>query len=344
MGSDEVKPSETASQVGDRSIDFKQIQKKVGPIAVMIGEILMKGVDLISWVVDEYGDDVMHFVEKYHVDELGPALWGLAMTFFGGVYMVLISAIEAANIFGMHRVVASLQGLWKQIKVAKVAYEKDNLVDENKDGVADVSLMDKSQLAARKAMVILKAVDPNQLAEALEGLTQAWIAVIATLRVKFAQAITLGTSIGNNLDQFVSPFIMRVVNPHVPREYAKWVPVSLKYTFRYMGVALAFKLMRYVSAVFVGLKGSEIFFFGLSTFLVRHNYLEKEFATKGNPLITAGFTALGLFGAYVQIARNFSIPFPFNVLCLPLTIAEKVLMFCVGSKGLPGDPGVAGAE
>uniref|UniRef100_A0A7S0T5G8 Uncharacterized protein n=1 Tax=Erythrolobus madagascarensis TaxID=708628 RepID=A0A7S0T5G8_9RHOD len=326
-----------AVQQSDRGLNLKEVQENVGPWLIYFAELVMQIDDVAIWAYEK-GCAVWEWLEPYHPDELIPVVVGILLVFFGGTFAVLIQAIEAARLFGFEKVFTSLKALAQEFSAARKAYERDDMVDADKDGVADVKQMDKKQLAARKLGVILRAVDPQKLATALEGLTQAWIAIIATLRIKFAQAITLGTSIGNTLHRYVTPFVLKFTKPLVPREYARWLPVILQYTFRYIGVSIAFWLVRIVSALFMGMKGAELFTIGLVQYFVRHGQLSADVFDTGSPILSAGFAVIALFGAWWQISRNFSLPFPLNILLLPLSIAERVLMFAVGSKGLPGAP------
>jgi len=324
----------------DRGIDFQEMSEKFGPIFLMITEVLLKLDDVVLFAYQK-GLEFWEFLSPYHPEELVPAVVGILLVFFGGTFAVLIQAIEAARLFGFNKTMQSLRVLFRQLAIARDAYERDNKVDEDKDGVADVKQIDTKQLAIRKMTLFLRTVDPQELATALEGLTQAWLAIIGTLRIKFAQAITLGSSIGNALHKYLSPLIIKTVGHLVPKDYKRWFPIVLQYTFRYIGVSLAFYIVRIVSAVFMGMKGAELFIVGTTNYLVRHSYLSGDYIDTGSWMVSAAFTALALFGAYWQISSNFSLPFPLNILLLPLSILERVLLFAVGSQGLTTSPAAA---
>lgn len=104
-------------------------------------------------------------------------------------------------------------------------------MDANRDGIADVEQMDAKNLAARRLMVLTRSVNPENVSIALEGLTMATVAILATLRVRFAKAITLGTAIGDVLHKMFSPFTARVLEYGLPDDYEKWIPVSCARSF-----------------------------------------------------------------------------------------------------------------
>lgn len=85
--------------------------------------------------------------------------------------------------------------------------------------------MDAKDLAARRMMVLTKSINPENAAIAFEGLTMAVIAILATLRVRFAKAITLGTAIGEVLNQIFSPFTSQLLDFGLSDDYDKWIPV-----------------------------------------------------------------------------------------------------------------------
>jgi hypothetical protein len=50
------------------------------------------------------------------------------------------------------------------------------------------------------------------------------MAVVATLRMRFAEAVTLGTSIGLMMENGVTPYASPALKKLMPDEYHKWTP------------------------------------------------------------------------------------------------------------------------
>ena len=65
----------------------------------------------------------------------------------------------------------------------------------------------------------------DNVAMALEGLSTATVAILATLRIRFARAITLGTAIGEVLTRVLGPFASQTLDYFIPKDYEKWIPV-----------------------------------------------------------------------------------------------------------------------
>lgn len=202
----------------------------------------------------------------------------------------------------------------------------------DRDGIADVNELNASELAARRLMVLTKSIDPENVSSAMEGLTIATVAVLATLRVRFAKAITLGTSIGNILEKLFRPYTTKVMQMSLPDDYHKWIPVMNKYGFRYFGVSLSWMLMRVITSVFAAMRGSELFITGVIVYLERHSYVSDGLFEEGSPIVVAAWGLMAGLGIYLQLSSGFRLPFPFNLLLLPLTIAEQVVVFAVGAS------------
>lgn len=60
-------------------------------------------------------------------------------------------------------------------------------MDANRDGIPDVLQMSDSQLMTRRLLNTAKAVDPLEVRDAAGDLTMTFFAVIATLKMKFAE-------------------------------------------------------------------------------------------------------------------------------------------------------------
>lgn len=92
--------------------------------------------------------------------------------------------------------------------------------------------------------------------------------------------------------------------------------------------------MRVITAVFAAMKGSNLFISGTVAYLVKYGYVDKQmFGGEGkNPMIVGVWVLIALFGAYMQISMGFSLPFPLNLLLLPLTMLEQFIIFSVGAS------------
>jgi hypothetical protein len=76
--------------------------------------------------------------------------------------------------------------------LALVAHNKDNKIDADHDGIADVDQISKQELVQRKLLVFAKAIDPEICSSAFSGLWTAWLSVLTTLKFRYAKTVALG--------------------------------------------------------------------------------------------------------------------------------------------------------
>lgn len=78
--------------------------------------------------------------------------------------------VEAVLQGGYGRILKALETLAQQTKHLREANEKDDALDENRDGIPDVQQISKQELASRKLYLYLKCSDPDVLSAALHSL------------------------------------------------------------------------------------------------------------------------------------------------------------------------------
>jgi hypothetical protein len=243
------RPSMEVAEEVQFVIVFTRVLEAVTPYADMVYAAVMRTWDLL---------------EEHHAHDLLVALYGVALCFFGGVFMTVVAAVEAAHLFGWDKISIALRKLHCEWRSARIAFEEDNRRDDDRDGVRDVDEMDARALATRRFLVLTRSVDPEALSLALEGLSCASLAILATLRVRFAAAVTLGTGIGDVVLGMFGPAATAAMTALLPDEYDHWVPVLCRYTARYIGVTLSWMLMRVTSSVFSSMRGASLLITGKS--------------------------------------------------------------------------------
>ena len=64
------------------------------------------------------------------------------------------------------------------------------------------------------------------------------------MRLKFANTITLGSTIGDAFAKPAKKVLQKPIEQAVPAEYKKWVEVGINYACKSMGVSLAWMIQR----------------------------------------------------------------------------------------------------
>lgn len=269
-------------------------------------------------------------LQPYKPEELFPALVGLILCFFGGSFMGLIGAVEAYRMCGMDITLKSIADLREDFEKIKVANDKDDAaLDVDNTGEADVLTVHSGQdLLTRKTSLFLKTVNPQRFVEAVVGINMGFVAVVATLKVKFAKAITLGNSLGDMAEKPANHFLLPFVEASLPSEYRGWAAVGLRYAVKCVCVSLAWYLQRAMSSYHSAISGGIMFGRHILGYLSGINMISKEHKDNHNLAAFLGYVA-AFCGIYFQISYGFRLPFPLNVLLFPFTILEYALVWIV---------------
>jgi hypothetical protein len=260
-------------------------------------------------------------------------VFGAALCFFGGTFVASISAIEAFRTMGGEQTLKDLKYIFSQMSIVSEASAEDDKVDADHDGIADVDQMTASQLAEHKMKLAMLSVDePDKLQAAVGSFWAACLAVLATLRLQFAQTTALALGIA---DICLFP-VLRLLAPLLAWALGKnlkhWVEPIITGSLKLIAIVCAWFLQAIVSAFYSGLRGGKMFAEGAFGLLAEHGILKKfpdslvpdkepfnpdtTYVDEiiGYPLAAGGF--------YFQIVHGFELPFPLNVIFLPLTIIE----------------------
>jgi hypothetical protein len=300
--------------------------EKATPAIAIAANLIEK---LIPVLVTYYRKAMDFYVSlaPYHPELLAPALMGLIMCFFGGSYMTLIAAVEAYRQSGWESTKKCIDDLMDDFKKVADASAKDDAVDDDNDGVADVKQITPTELATRKSLLFFRTVDPVRFSGALHGIQTGFMVVIATLKVQFVKAIALGAAIAEILDVPATRICVPVLETLLPADYKRWAGPVVCYTVQSISVSIAWFLARIISAFHSALKG------GVMATRNILDYLDTMGFYKINHEETymdevAGY-ALAALGLWFQLSFGFQLPFIMNILLFPFSIAEWFLMAMV---------------
>jgi hypothetical protein len=305
-----------------------ELFQKLTPLFVALGN----AADAVSPYVERGvagAQSVWAKLAPYHPDELFEAVFGIFLCFFGGHYVVTLAAIEAYKLCGWDTTYKYLRIIYDDYLAVRAESRKDDSVDADRDGVADVLQISKQELFTRKLKLAAKSCNPDKLQLAFGGLYTGFMGVVATLRVRFAQTITLGAVIGGTFSLYATKLLHPVLLRVVPAEYAKWVPVGIDLACRAVGISIAWFVQRVISAFYSAIRGAHIAAKGILSYLTRHGHVTGPY-DEGSSVFIAVMLAIGGLGFLWQVTNFMDLPFPFNVIFLPLSIVEWFLQYFVG--------------
>jgi len=259
-------------------------------------------------------------------------IFGVCLCFFGGTYVASIAAIEAFRQLGWQKVQDELVIVYEETQHVIAASKVDDEVDDNNDGIADVDQMQATQLAQHKLSVAMKAVSkPERLQSAFGALFQAYLAVLATLRLEFARTTAFALGIVEMAKFPIIRVALPVVTSVLGEELAHWSKTLVETALTFIAVIFAWFLQMIISAFYSGLRGGRMFADGLIAFLTEKELMDKvplikqPFDPDESYLDEAVGYSLAAVGFCFQIFNGFNLPFPLNIVFLPLTIIEWFL-------------------
>jgi len=271
-------------------------------------------------------------LEEQDAQDFLPLLCGFVMLFFGGNFLLLISAIEAYRISGWHKTRKCALDLYHNYKLVKAADEMDEkelLQDKDNDGVTDALQISDEEYMLRKVDMVLRVVQPQQVFDAISGISVGFFAVVATLKLKTARAVTLGTSLGNMFELVVTRLLLSDLQ-ELFGEYREWVLPLIHYTSSFIGVLFAYTLYVIISSFHCSVRGASFIVHGAA--ILNARFFKSSAVVPHVDEIHAdpkwaGFTViLGTIGFFKQFTDGFVIkPWILKLMLGPFLFAEYAL-------------------
>jgi hypothetical protein len=262
--------------------------------------------------------------------DLVVGLWGLTLCFFGGTFPLVIAAYEAFKISGWDTSRAALNDLYGQLEDYRRASAIDDTRDDDGDGISDVDQISTTELVTRKASLALKVCDPNKVNDALGGLSQGFVGVIATLKFKYARTVALGVSIGNQLRKPAGMYLTPHLAALVPDEHRKWVPLFIDMVCKTIAVSIAWTIQAIISTVQCSIRGGLMFSRAMLRYANDKEYVKID--EDDTYLDEIAGWGVAFLGASFQLWNGFGLPFPLNILLIPFRALEAYLRWVVTSN------------
>ncbi|RNF09788.1 hypothetical protein TraAM80_01922 [Trypanosoma rangeli] len=290
--------------------------------------VVMKGLNALDYAYP-IGEHIYEKVveassplREHGLQYLWPLLIGFCVCFFGGCYTLLITSVEVVYLTTWDTVRRNLSTLYANYCAAREASLKDDLLDEDQNGVPDVQEISRNELFSRKLGVFLRSVDPVGLKEAFHGLIFAVLAVLAALKSRFANALVFACGLANAMG---SHFPLKdFIEDFLPPEQKKLADAITFCTLNFIGVTIATVLQRHVMALHCALRGATMLVGNAIAFGKEAGLVEEGVAISSQRS-SALVGALACMGFLWQASNGFSAPFPFNILLFPLSLAEWLL-------------------
>lgn len=283
----------------------------------IVSPYVQKGVDIYNQVYKQ--------LEPYGPEEIMTCVTGVTLIFFGGSFANSTAVYEAIVQGGAANFKKTITLLHSEYTKFKIENKEDDVKDEDGDGIADVEQISGSQYVTRKTLLFLKATNPEAISNALQQLYVLFIAVLATLRLRFARTISLGASIGDQLTQLYEKFVQPNLEQVVDQNYHKWLGPAGNYFSRFVGVMVAFRIQIILTTVHTSVKGGRLLSLGLTKLAEKngHGYLTEGYLDEALSAI------LAVMGIIIQLFMWTSVPIAIRLLLFPLFFVEGLLSIFV---------------
>jgi len=319
----ETKKSETLSKTDDGLA--KTLQSLAKPAILFITRVLPIIIQYVSKAVELYNKLPQNMINF---------IIGIIYCFFGGLYPTLFAAIQAAEHGGRETVVKAIREISEEAMGVIEESKKDDKVDDDDDGIADVLQISNEQYAARKTLLVLRKINPERVEKAVSGMYTVWLSIAAVLSIQFARTISLALSVANFLNKPCDRYISPLLQDAIPREYGRWIPVILHLITKCIAMSIAWYIQSVLSAFSSALTGGLMIGKAFHLFCLRRGYNplgligesdKDSFLDEGLAYI---FAALGF---YFQFSLGFDVSFPFNLVLFPFEMAEFYIRWMITS-------------
>lgn len=283
------------------------------------------------------------FSDRNSTTEVCEIAVAVAMVFTGGRFSMSIACAQAFRMACWE----SLKALWKDLRESYVACSRQRNVEgvTLADVLRTVSAMvlansgSEKAAATKRSLTIAKCADPNKIRDLFRGLWPGVVAVIATLRSRFAYAACLGTCTGQVVFETIQ-FGMRERLDKLSLDNKRWTEVGLQQSCGLVSVCLSFYATRIMNTLNAVLHGSTVLSKVCFQYVKSQQALpESDRSTIAKcvlPLMNQYSSKLGseqeivkwsiaVIGFFYQIRREFRFPLPMKVPLAPLYVMEYSL-------------------
>ncbi|CAD7941298.1 unnamed protein product [Amoebophrya sp. A120] len=260
--------------------------------------------------------------------EIAMCLYGLALCFFGGTYVVAISAIEAFKMSGGDKISACWKDICEEYAVLRDRNQEDDVEDLDNDGIADVLQISQRELMQRKIKLVVSSIDPDKVSGAVGGLYQGFLSVLMTVKFQFAQSVALAVSMAEKARKPCAVVLTPLLATALPPDSEDWIVAFIDYLTKTVALLFAWTLQKMVCAVQSAIAGGHIFAQNLLYFLSKKLGVENIDLDETMVDEYIGW-AIAACGIYFQLIHGFSLSFPFSLILFPLNIVEFALEWVV---------------
>ena len=137
----------------------------------------------------------------------------------------------------------------------------------------------------------------------------------------------MGQAIGSVVEKPANRYAVPILHALLPEDYKKWAQPLISYGVKSIAISIAWFVQRIISSVHSAIRGGHMFSKNVLDYLNKMGYLQiKNEDTYLDEIV--GY-AVAVIGLWFQLSLRFSLPFPLNILLLPMRFLEWWLIWVV---------------
>ena len=126
---------------------------------------------------------------------------------------------------------------------------------------------------------------------------------------------------------FLPPFPPANPPPPSAQDYHKWIVPGITYVCKSVAISIAWTIQRVISAFHSAIRGGQLAGKGVLQYLNKYGFIDfNDDDTYLDEAVGYGLAALGLL---FQVSMGFKLPFPLNLILLPFTMTEYVIVWTI---------------
>ncbi|EKF38100.1 hypothetical protein MOQ_001695 [Trypanosoma cruzi marinkellei] len=294
--------------------------------AIQVTDYMMvKGLNALDKVypvgerICKRGVDFFSTAKNHQSAHIWPMLLGFCVCFFGGCFAMLIAVVEVVYLTTWDTIKKSIATIYENYLLAREASLKDDMIDDDGNGIPDVQEISGKELFSRKLNLFLRSVDPVSLKDALHALLLAFFAILAALKNNIANTLVFACGLADIIERNFS--IKVFVDDILPPEHKKLSGIITMMFLNFISVTIAMILKRYVMTLQCALFGATMMVRNAITIGKNVHLVEEDLNIKSQRSKRL-ITLLACFGFLWQASNGFSVPFPLNILLFPVSLLE----------------------
>ncbi|KAG8338789.1 hypothetical protein TRVL_10384 [Trypanosoma vivax] len=278
--------------------------------------------------------ELLTIMRERDLTELGYLFCGLSICLYGGSFTALIAAVEAVRLTSWERILNSAKVLYQNYCEGMRVVALENESEQKDRTVPNVRDWNGEVLLSRKIGVFLSSVDPLKVKDEFKALLLGFTAVATTLRSRSVNVITIGCSLSQVVSRFFAlDALLKDALSSNQQQLAE--PLAQSF-FCILCIFIVVIARQWAMTLHSAMYGARLAVESALELWRRKGNMSHDCAINAElPQTQTLVIVLASVGVFWQFSNGFSLPFPLNILLLPLRVLDFIVdaIFCDTPNG-----------